>query len=1226
MKEFHAAPEVLGFPDREESIFDIDDFHLRLCQEIKEEIPSADFIAHVVERARCGVLDPRDLHILLLLASGQDWQSARTAAFFAAAWTPGALARIVEISKDAPNPPKITCGHPIIEGGGFAAGATIAIDTATLRSRPIIADSKRGAWRVAVLDVLAQHVDIDAWASKINDPRSKWRATVNHFSELISTKVLQAKKESGLIEKLRYTTGPGIVYTAFCSHLGNDLQTVGLASTMPQAKSAAAKEMIVLLNRRAEHSGVAPTTNVPKPLASTAPSIPAPRPESTPMPAPSQQAIPKEIWREALAEGWALAFDPAPRPSQSRFLAYLPINAPNRLCDAIGANATERALVQGQSIARTSCLVIDPVALAHTVMSEGFTPPHPSAQAWERLIRLGIDLIAEELPHVTLDDLGYPTWSLGILPPQWQTRVNELAIHLPESAICVPGTAGAPIETAHAVLDSLLRGFISSPGAELLAGDVPFVADLPRPQSYLREWTDAVEAVLDQGDAPRLVLRIHPPVGDWSPRLSATLHVCPPGTGAGKAVNAADVWSGAAQWPEAIQSVKRRVRRKLRAAATHCGALSTLATNRHLEAALISLEAATELVGSAAQALEDTGVHVEWAGEWNPVVCSRVIAGHRSPSPWDEDLFSLGSLIDFRWQLTMDGSPLTDAEIQALAEAQRPMMWLRERWVLIDPTIREKARAPEIRHIAAQEALLYILQGNIVIDGVPHACEPIDGVAELFERLRRSSHLNELARQPIALTRQLHSHQLRALSWLSDRSLLGFGGCVADAPGTGKTAIAIAFHHHLQSRSPSLPTLLLCPATLMRQWADEFESFAPGTPVIRYHGGDRSLSMLRNDAVVITSYHTLAASVDELVTDRRWGLLIADEAQTIKNSATGNAKFAREVNSATRLALTGTPLENCVEELWTIMDWTNPGLFATLSKFRRDCGARSNRHDDEAAARVQRLVQPFMLRRTKDDPALGLTFTNKTEITHLVSLSNAQRGLYENYAQEHYAKVQASHGAASRKRNVLRLITGCRIIANSPAQYWSTEPSEFQADHETNAVHTPKLAILEAILQEVRASGHAALVFTSYKVMAKLLDAHLNARGYRTQLLDGDVPANQRDTVIDSFQTGEGDLMILTKKTGGVGLNLTRATHVIHFDPFWNPGVEDQATDRVHRLGQKHDVTVHHLITRFSIEEKISARVVNKRSLAAKTLPSGEVDPRDFDDTALLNLIALRGL
>jgi SNF2 family DNA or RNA helicase len=350
-----------------------------------------------------------------------------------------------------------------------------------------------------------------------------------------------------------------------------------------------------------------------------------------------------------------------------------------------------------------------------------------------------------------------------------------------------------------------------------------------------------------------------------------------------------------------------------------------------------------------------------------------------------------------------------------------------------------------------------------------------------------------------------------------------------------------------------------------------------------------------------------------------WGLVVADEAQHVKNAASAAARALRAIPGTARVALTGTPVENNLTELWAILDWAIPGLLGSRNAFRKVWAApiESGVHEKKTRQFAD-LVSPFVLRRRKSDPGIAPELPPKTETDHPLGLTREQAVLYEAFVRDTMERIERAD-EESRRGLVLALLTGLKQICNHPAQFLK------QSGAVRLVGRSHKLDLLDELLTTIIAEGGAALVFTQYVAMARLLEDHLTRVGIGHQLLHGGTPVRSRDAMVAAFQAGEVPVFLLSLKAGGTGLNLTRADHVIHVDRWWNPAVEDQATDRAYRIGQDKPVQVHRMITRGTIEDRVAELLARKRALADAVLAQGERALTELDDDELRDLVTLRG-
>ena len=564
--------------------------------------------------------------------------------------------------------------------------------------------------------------------------------------------------------------------------------------------------------------------------------------------------------------------------------------------------------------------------------------------------------------------------------------------------------------------------------------------------------------------------------------------------------------------------------------------------------------------------------------------------------------------------MTLDGELLDSDEITELAEAKRPLIRLRGRWVTLDPVLLAKLRRPPRTTMCAIEALGAVLSGSAEIDGEAVTIVAEGPIADLAERVANIAASPAQLGPPTGLVATLRPYQQRGVAWLAAMCDIGFGGCLADDMGLGKTIQVIALHLHRRAADAG-PSLVVCPASLLGTWEREVFRFAPEIPVRRYHGGGRHLRGVARDEIVLVTYGVVLRDSAELA-GVGWGLVVADEAQHAKNPFSRTARELRALPAPARIALTGTPVENRLSELWSILDWTTPGLLGHLETFTRRVAVPVERHRDaETTARFATLVRPFLLRRKKSDPGIAPELPPKTETDLIVPLSAEQVTLYEAVVRETMEAIATKQGI-ERAGLVFKLLTSLKQICNHPAHYLK-QPGPL-------AGRSGKLAAFDEVLDVIMAGGESMLVFTQYTQMATLLQEHLDSRGIGSLFLHGGIPVRRREEMVDEFQAGRVPVFLLSLKAGGTGLTLTRATHVLHYDRWWNPAVEDQATDRAYRIGQDRPVQVHRLIAEGTLEDKIASLLEKKRELADAVIGSGEGWIAELSNDELTELVSLR--
>ncbi|RZS31248.1 SNF2 family DNA or RNA helicase [Herbihabitans rhizosphaerae] len=850
---------------------------------------------------------------------------------------------------------------------------------------------------------------------------------------------------------------------------------------------------------------------------------------------------------------------------------------------------------------------------------------HPTVAFWRAVTEAALHLVARGrlLPGVSDGDVD--AWRAGPLDAADLEHLAALAAAMPAMARAVPVSADGSGDTLPAA-SALLRSFVDAvadtmprtPAAALAAGGPAFAAVEPTPVPELRRWAIETGAGVDRG--VRISLRMEPTGDDLATagfRAVVQVHdLADPS----RVADARDLWASGA--PGFTQESTVDTIMAVRRAARVWPPLESLLRAAVPDELVLTDEEVTELLSGAASSLAVAGVDVHWPRELTRELSTRVSLG-TEPAPSDMPaFFSGGALLDVDWQVALRGSALTEAELDALADATRPVVRLREEWALVDPDLIRRARERAAKPLTAIDALSAALTGTAEVDGQQVEVAPTGWLESLRDKLSQPDDGDEVG-PPDGLAATLRDYQLRGLRWLARMTSLGLGCCLADDMGLGKTITLISLHLHLSSRPGQGPTLVVCPASLLGNWEREINRFAPGVPVRRFHGPGRTLDGLTDASsagghagFVLTTYGTMRLDAETLA-GQGWGMLVADEAQHVKNPRSSTARALRVIPASARVALTGTPVENNLSELWAILDWTTPGLLGTLTEFRtRWATPIETDRGGAAARRLASLVRPFLLRRKKTDPGIAPELPAKTETDQPVSLTPEQAALYQAVTSELMAEIRDSDGMA-RRGAIVKLLTALKQVCNHPAQYLKEDTGRL-------AGRSGKLELLDELLETILVEGGSALVFTQYVGMARLLERHLAERGVPTLFLHGGTPVPQRESMVQRFQDNEVPVFLLSLKAAGTGLNLTRADHVVHYDRWWNPAVEAQATDRAYRIGQTRPVQVHRLITEGTVEDRIAAMLESKRELADAVLASGDAALTELSDADLANLVELR--
>ncbi|GAA4854893.1 DEAD/DEAH box helicase [Kitasatospora terrestris] len=577
------------------------------------------------------------------------------------------------------------------------------------------------------------------------------------------------------------------------------------------------------------------------------------------------------------------------------------------------------------------------------------------------------------------------------------------------------------------------------------------------------------------------------------------------------------------------------------------------------------------------------------------------------------------AVLDFRWQLAIGGLTLTQQELEELAAAQQGLVRLRGRWVAVDPA----QIAAAVRFLAhrgtdpLEPAELFRLAADdaATVDGFPVVTVHADGPLGDLLAGRPLPDLRPPA-LPGDFTGTLRPYQQRGLAWLDGLGRLGLGAVLADDMGLGKTVQTLALLAVEKARGATGPALLVCPMSLVGNWQREAARFTPGLRVHVHHGADRAGAPDASADLVVTTYGVLQR--DAVALRRiRWRRIVADEAQHIKNLGARQSRAIRSLRSGPRIALTGTPVENRLAELHAVLEFANPGLFGSAESFRERFAVPVEQSGNaEAAARLARLTRPFVLRRLKSDPAIVDDLPAKQEFTVRCDLTAEQAGLYRAVVADLLQRLGGLRGV-ERKGAVLAAIGRLKQVCNHPAQLLH--------DGSALAGRSGKVERLVDLLREALDEGDRVLVFTQYAEFGRMLVPYLRGRlGEEVSHLHGAVPKARRDELVARFQQPDGPrVFLLSLKAGGTGLNLTAANQVIHLDRWWNPAVEDQATDRAHRIGQRRTVQVRRLVCTGTVEERIAELIDAKRALAHAVVTPGEQWLTELPADRLRDLLSL---
>ncbi len=611
-------------------------------------------------------------------------------------------------------------------------------------------------------------------------------------------------------------------------------------------------------------------------------------------------------------------------------------------------------------------------------------------------------------------------------------------------------------------------------------------------------------------------------------------------------------------------------------------------------------------------------------------------------------VIGLDGLCDIRWEAVLGDDTIGLTELRQLARLKQPLVRVRGQWVELHLDEISAAITAVGKRGATGEVMAAgtVLRSGLGFDQGPEGLPVVDVAADgwLGDLLRGAEDRTlEPTPTPEGFSGELRPYQERGLGWLAFLGELGLGACLADDMGLGKTAQLLALLVHERARTaptpddppqpdiprtprraarPGLgPTLVVCPMSLVGNWQRETARFAPKLSVYVHHGPGRLTGKAfvqhagRVDLVLST--YGLATRDVEVLSSVRWRRIVLDEAQQIKNGAARTTQSVRSIPAERRIAMTGTPVENRLSELWSIMEFLNPGILGSERSFREHFSDPIERGgDDDAAGKLRRITGPFVLRRLKTDRTIIADLPEKLEMKEFCVLTREQATLYQAVVDDMLARIDEAEGI-ERRGLVLATMMKLKQVCNHPAQ--------FLGDGSSLAGRSGKLTRLVEVLDEAMAEGDRSLVFTQFTEMGGMLERHLRQRLHCDVLwLHGGVAKRARDSMVERFQGGDGPpVFLLSLKAGGTGLNLTAATQVVHFDRWWNPAVEDQATDRAYRIGQKHNVQVRKFVCGGTLEERIDVMIEAKRALAERIVGTGESWLTELSTDQLREVIAL---
>lgn len=625
-----------------------------------------------------------------------------------------------------------------------------------------------------------------------------------------------------------------------------------------------------------------------------------------------------------------------------------------------------------------------------------------------------------------------------------------------------------------------------------------------------------------------------------------------------------------------------------------------------------------EFLRNDAEILQSFGVEVSIPSWLKAVQESKIRVKANIHSPVKKaSVVGLDQIVRFDWQFSLNGHELSMQDFQQLVAENKEFIRIGNEWVRVDSNLlmqlRKMIEEADDADWTIKDMLFQNVPEIMLDEGVDEEDPLIEfhlnkSLRTLLDKLLDKRDLPETP-IPENLHTELRPYQKTGFDYLVFMREEGFGLCLADDMGLGKTVQLITYLLHVHAKKPEQPSLIICPTSVLGNWQKELERFGPDLKVVTHYGSTRPKAeefqafLQKEKPDVVLSTYGIASSDAEEIQGIHWTSITLDEAQNIKNMYTKQSRTIRKFKGDHHIALTGTPIENRLSELWSIFDFINKGYLYRIKQFQENFMIPIERDDsEETKEKLRQRIQPFLLRRTKKDPDLQLNLPEKQEQLEYCPLTPEQAALYEGLVQDTVQKMETLTGF-EKKGLVLKMLSKLKQLCNHPSLYLK-EPYTSAAEI---LPRSQKLERIVTLAGEIAERGEQCLIFTQYIGMGHLLQQAINELyGHEVPFLTGSMPKNQRDSLVAAFQNGKFPIFILSLKAGGTGLNLTAATHVLHADRWWNPAVENQATDRAYRIGQTQFVHVHKFVTIGTIEEKIDALLTQKQTMSEQFIQSSQ--------------------
>lgn len=868
---------------------------------------------------------------------------------------------------------------------------------------------------------------------------------------------------------------------------------------------------------------------------------------------------------------------------------------------------------------------------------------------WGAVLRLAASMVARQqfLPDVVTSGNGYRAAWHPVFVGEDDDRLKSVAARMPAAARCLSRESSDLVPTRPAVkvlwgvlsnmIDHMVRTAMSGGerrGRRLTRFESIHDAwlyslrtthdaisgsetDLRQLTEHVREWQHPVGVMA--GSPFRLCFRVEEP--DEEQDMWKIRYLVQPNDDHSMLIPAETVWRDATR-----RNLRGQLLFMLGQASHICPGVSAGLSGGSPMGHTVDATGAHRFLTQEAGALRQAGYGIMLPAWWTSRGERRRLAAKarvQQSGTSGTGILNMDSILRFNWEVAIGDQTITVKELKKMAAGKSPLVKVRGKWMEVGADeIRAAIKLLKTGH--TNGTLRDAVMMEVGAGGTPEGLEwggvsATNNVSDVLDQLGGRVTMEKIP-HPDGFVGELRPYQSRGYMWLSFLRQWGLGGCLADDMGLGKTIQVLALLQRDREVGERRPALLVCPTSVINNWKREAARFTPELSVMIHHGADRAkgaafAKAAASHSMVVTSYGLLQRDI-QTVKNAKWSGVVLDEAQNIKNPQTKQSKAVRTVPADYQFALTGTPVENSVSDLWSIMEFLNPGLLGSQEQFRRKflIPIRAGQNS-EAVEKLRRATGPFILRRLKTDKSVISDLPAKMEIKEYCNLTKEQGALYASILQEVEEAMYEAEGM-QRRGLILATMSKLKQVCNHPAH--------FLKDNSTISDRSGKLERLIQMLEEVIESGDKALVFTQFVDMGHILKRHIEeAFGREVLFLHGGTTRRRRDVMVDRFTNEDVQVFIVSLKAGGTGLNLTAATHVFHYDRWWNPAVEDQATDRAFRIGQTKNVQVRKMICAGTLEEKIDQVIERKKEVAGSVVGTGEGWLTELSNDELRDVLAL---